>query len=136
MSKYDPEQLVISWLDELPKRCRDALVYQWIFMTCTESDDLVLSGDDAWQYFRKKLMEPDFPLRRVARLLMTRSLLTFLLDFFSADADGENLANGSAKTLPSLDAVQYLRASQHFRQMVESELSDAALQEWLLDLEC
>ena len=105
-------------------------------MTCTESDDLVLSGDDAWQYFRKKLMEPDFPLRRVARLLMTRSLLTFLLDFFSADADGENLANGSAKTLPSLDAVQYLRAGQHFRQMVESELSDAALHKWLLDLEC
>ena len=136
MSKYDPEQLVISWLDELPKRCRDALVYQWIFMTCTESDDLVLSGDDAWQYFRKKLMEPDFPLRRVARLLMTRSLLTFLLDFFSADSDGENLANGSAKTLPSLDAVQYLRAGQHFRQMVESELSDAALHKWLLDLEC
>jgi hypothetical protein len=135
MLKNDPEQLILSWLDEIPKKYRDTLVGQYIFMTCTESGDLVLSGDAAWQYFRKKQTEPDFPLRRVARLLTTRSLLSFLLDFFSADAHGENLANGSAKTLPSLDAVQYLRAGQHFRKMAEMGLSDAALQEWLLDLE-
>jgi hypothetical protein len=135
MSKYDPEQLVLSWLDELPKRYRDALVCQWIFMTCTESDDLVLSGDDAWQYFRKKLIEPDFPLRRVARLLTTRSLLTFLLDCFSADAFGGNLVNGSVKIVPSLDALQFLRIGQHFRKMAETDLSDVVLQEWLQDLE-
>lgn len=135
MLKNDPEQLILSWLDEIPKKYRDILVGQYIFMTCTESGDLVLSGDAAWQYFRKKMTEPDFPLRRVARLLTTRSLLSFLLDSFSADTHGENLANGSAATLPSLDAVQYLRASQHFRKMAEMGLSDAALQEWLLDLE-
>ena len=79
MLKNDPEQLILSWLDEIPKKYRDILVGQYIFMTCTESGDLVLSGDAAWQYFRKKMTEPDFPLRRVARLLTTRSLLSFLL---------------------------------------------------------
>ena len=135
MLKYDPEQLILSWLDEIPKKYRDTLVCQYIFMTCTDSGDLVLSGDEAWQYFRRKLLEPDFPLRRVARLLTTRSLLSFLLDYFSVDAHGETLGNGSAKTLPSIDVLQYLRADQHFRKMVETGLSDAALQEWLLDLE-
>ena len=104
-------------------------------MTCTESDDLFQSGDDAWQHFRKKLIEPDFPLRRVARLLTTRSLLTFLLDRFSADALGGNLVNGSVKFVPSLDALHFLRIGQHFRKMAETDLSDAVLQEWLQDLE-
>lgn len=135
MTQSDPEQLILSWLEELPKRYRDQLVCQYIFMTCTESNDLALSGDEAWQYFRKKLIEPDFPLRRVARLLTTRSLLTFLLDFFSADAHGEQVTNQSARDLPSLDAIQYLRAGLHFREMAETGLSDAVLQEWLLDLD-
>ena len=104
-------------------------------MTCTESDDLVLSGDNAWQYFRKKLLEPDFPLRRVARLLTTRSLLTFLLDCFSADALGGNLVDVSVKSVPSLDALQFLRIGQHFQKMAETNLSDSVLQEWLQDLE-
>jgi hypothetical protein len=135
MIKNDPEQLILSWLDQMPKKHRDTLVSQYIFMTCTDSGDLALSGDEGWQYFRKMLTEPDFPLRRVARLLTTRSLLSFVLDLPSANAHWENLPNESDKTMTSLDAAQYLRAGQHFQKMIQSDLSDAAISEWLLDLE-
>lgn len=135
MPRPDPEQLILAWLEGVPKRYRDTLVCQWIFMTCNDSDELVLSGDEAWRSFRKKLLEPDFPLRRVARLLTIRSLFSFLLDYLSADAHAASRDDGADRTLPSLDAVQYLRANQLFRELAEADLSDAALQMWLQDLD-
>lgn len=111
------------------------LVSQSIFMTCSVSDDLVLSGDQAWQYYKKKLTETDFPLRRVARLLTARSLLTFLLDCLSADVHGDYSSSGAERTVPSIDALQFLRAGQQFRALVATDLSDDVLQDWLADME-
>lgn len=135
MAKPAPDQLLLAWLAEMPLRHRDTLLSRYIFMTCSDSADLVLSGEEAWRYFVKQLLKPDFPLRRVARLLEARTILAFLLDILSTDSQEPTLAEGSAVALPSIDAAQFQRAAHHLRTLAAAELADEALQEWLLVLQ-
>ena len=135
MDNKPPDQLLLSWLSDLPQRHRETLVRRYIFMTSADSADFSLSGEAAWQHFKKQLLEPEFPLRRVARLLMARVLLTFLLERFCSDFQQTSLSVENADTLPSFDAAHLLRASQHLHELCETELSDAALQDWLMFLQ-
>jgi hypothetical protein len=136
MPVTSPELLLLNWLEELPKTIADTLVARYLFMISANSEDFVLRGEEAWKYFKHLLTEPDFPLRRVARLLTLRAQFSFLLEL----SDSNNLVSlpptGQDANLYPLDSAQILRARQRWRKFCESGLSDAALQSWLLDMQC
>lgn len=135
MDNAPPDQLLLSWLNALPQRHREALAHRYVFMTSNDTADFCLSGGDAWRYFEKRLLEPDFPLRRVARLLIARDLLNFILACSSSDVLQTLLSDETVNLLPSLDNAQFLRAGQHLRELCQAGLSDAALEDWLLALQ-
>ncbi len=71
----------------------------------------------------------DFPLRRVAQLLSVRVIFTFLLelsdfeiypDFFSPDEVDNSYQ------------LRLVRAHSHWCELCQAELSDTALQGWLI----
>lgn len=130
-----PDLLLLKWLNELPLLQRYSLVKRYVFMTSGNSADFTDSGEEAWRYFKADLTAADFPLRRVSRLLVVRSLFTFLLESSEAGGlSGSPFPQGN-ENLVSLDSARYLQLCQRWRTLCQTKLSDAALRDWLLLLQ-
>ena len=74
----DPEQAFANWFENLPPGQRQTLAYLHLLMTSANSNDFALTHEEALVRFQRMLHAPDFPLRRAARLLMIRSVFSFL----------------------------------------------------------
>jgi hypothetical protein len=125
-----PEHLVLHWLEELPPPIRNILTLRFILMTSQDSGDFALTASESCEHFARFLCEPDFPLRRMTRILTVRSIFDFILEqddeFFSAcsvDSMGTNLC--------SLDTAQFLRAQKSWREICHHKLSNEQLVAWL-----
>lgn len=130
MQNPDLELHVLHWLEELPPSMRNILVMRFILMTSQDSGDFALTAQESCEYFTRFLSEPDFALRRLARILTVRSIFGFILEqddeFFSAcstDSTGTNLL--------FLDAAQILRAQKSWRDLCRQRLSNEQLVAWL-----
>jgi hypothetical protein len=125
-----PEQITLRWLSELPPMVCHILVMRFVLMTSQDSGDFALSGQESCEHFARYLGEPDFALRRLARILIVRTVFNFILEqedeFFSACS-----AESSDVNLPSFDAAQILRAQKSWRDLCRHRLSNEQLVVWL-----
>lgn len=125
-----PEQITLRWLNELPPMVSHILVMRFILMTSQDSGDFALSGQESREHFARFLGEPDFALRRLARILTVRSVFNFILEqedeFFSACSSDSSDVN-----LPSFDAAQILRVQKSWRDLCRHRLSNEQLVVWL-----
>jgi hypothetical protein len=135
MNNAPPNKLLLNWLDKLPQWQRESLIKQYIFMTSTNSSDFAFTDEEAWQYFERLLIKPDFPLRRLAQLLTVRALFSFLLE--QSDPSGFLPVPLVEKNdnCHTLDSAQFIRTCQQWRELCQTGLSDHALQAWLFTLQ-
>ncbi|MEA3544749.1 MAG: hypothetical protein U9R69_05945 [Thermodesulfobacteriota bacterium] len=135
MNREAPDKLLLQWLGGIPVWQREALASHYIFMTSSDSGDFAFNGDEAWCHFEARLNRPEFPLRRVARLLTVRSLFTFLLEFSDPGTFPVPHPNGAGDEFYPFDSAQFLRSCNRWSDLCQTGLSDKALQEWLLSLQ-
>ncbi len=134
--KYEaPDLLLLQWLQELGQNQQEVLALRYVFMSSVDSAEFAFTGPEALQHFIKLLAEPEFPLRRVARLLSIRGVFTFLLDTLSLGVLSEVSCLPESNNLHSLESAKFLRGRQHWQQLCQTGLSDSALQDWLLILQ-
>ena len=126
-----PENRVLLWLDELPQWIRTALIKHYIFMTSNESSEFVFTDEEAYRFIRARLTEPEFPLRRVSRLLTLRTMLTFLFDSADSDTLFSFLPTPQSKDFPPFNAAQLLHTRKSWDKLCQDELSDSSLKRWL-----
>jgi len=130
-----PEQVLLLWLDELPLWLREALVKHYNFMAGVNTAEFVFSEEEAWSHLKVHLTEPEFPLRRVARLLTVRALLTFLLELSEPNSLLEASPAENIDSLRAFEAAQLLRTRNDWDKLCRDDLSDVILHEWLLLLQ-
>ena len=129
---FIPDKLLLNWLSELPPWLRRSLSQRYIFMTCVDSAELTLFGDDAWSHLSILLEKSDFPMRRVARLLSVRTIFTFLLELSDSEISSIFfIPDGVDHSFP----LVLVRARKQWRDLCKSELSDTALKDWLFFLQ-
>ena len=135
MDNQSPDKLLLQWLDDIPNWQREALALHYIFMTSTDSGDFSLTEAEAWQRFKFLIKQPEFPLRRVSRLLTIRALFTFLLEFSDSNTFPFPPSVEATEEVYPFDAVQFLRICKSWRDLCQTGLSDVTLQNWLLELQ-
>jgi len=125
-----PEHATLRWLSELPPLVCHLLVMRFILMTSQDSGDFALTVEESLEYFAHYLCEPDFSLRRLARILTVRSVFSFILE-----QDDEFFSTCSVDSLdsnvPSFDAAQILRAQKSWRDLCRHHLANEQLVVWL-----
>ncbi|NLV24550.1 MAG: hypothetical protein GXY54_07165 [Deltaproteobacteria bacterium] len=125
----------MKWFDTLPPGQRQTLAYLYILMTSTNSGDFAMIGEEAVRHFQMFVSTPDFPLRRVARLVSIRGVFSFL--FFDADFVQRYVALHPAPAggapLP-ISRYQWLRSTAQWRRLAERVLADNVLHGWLRSL--
>ena len=127
----DPEQAFANWFENLPPGQRQTLAYLHLLMTSATGNDFALTPEEALTRFQTLLRTPDFPLRRAARLLMIRSVFSFLLsdvDFMLRQLAGSPRIE---RDLLPISPFQWLRSAALWRRLCCGELSDASLHDWL-----
>jgi len=131
----NPEYILLKWFDTLPPSQRQTLAYLYILMTSGNSGDFAMTGEEAVRHFQMLVATPDFPLRRVARLVSIRGVFSFL--FFDADFVQRYVTLHPAPTegapLP-ISRYQWLRSTVQWRRLSERVLSDNVLHGWLKNL--
>ena len=127
----DPEQAFANWFENLPPGQRQTLAYLHLLMTSANSNDFALTHEEALARFQRLLHTPDFPLRRAARLLMIRSVFSFL--FSDVDFMVRHLAGSPhiEQDLLPISPFQWLRSAALWQKLCGGELSDDSLHDWL-----
>lgn len=126
-----PDNSLIRWVNSLSTEVRQILLRRFIFMSSNNSDDFALTAEECDEYFHHHVYKIDFPLRRVARLLTVRALFDYLLNqcHFNVLLDDEN-----TNIIPIINAHWY-QAQQSWNNLCAGDLSDAAVNNWLQQLQ-
>jgi len=134
-SDTEPEQKFLTWFESLPSWQQCILAHLHTMMTSTNTAYFVLDGEEALRHFHNEVHKPDFPVRRVARLLQIRSVFSFV--FYDVEfvrrymLDNPYLGNSVAV----LNKHEWDWCSERWRELCANELSDASLHHWLMQLD-
>lgn len=131
----DPERLFVAWFVALPLWQRQALAYCYFLMTSNRSDDFAMDGAESLQRFHLLLGSPDFPIRRITRLLSVRGVFGFLYSNFDFARQFvlDRITDANGKTV-SLGEHQWSRGATRWKRLCSQGLSDEALHAWLTRL--
>lgn len=130
-----PDAAFDAWFDGLSADQRERLSVFYHFMTGSTFDDFFLAGPAALQRFEQFRAAPDFPLRRVGRLLRIRSTFSFIL---LAAPDSECLPQLPSSLVPLASSFQadpnWAQVGGSWQRLCDSVLNDEFLAEWLATL--
>lgn len=130
----EPEQQLLAWFETLPIWQQRTLAHLYTMMTSSNTAYFALDGDEALRHFRNVVSMPDFPVRRVARLLQVRSVFSFV--FYDVEfvrrymLDNPGLSNREVDVAPH----SWDRCAANWRKLCATQLSDASLHCWLMQL--
>ena len=128
----NPEQEFLSWLQSLPKWQSCILAHLYFLMTSADSGDFAMSGNEALCRFESIMQEPEFLVRRIARLLMVKGVFNFIfydLEFVLGDLAPNSTLN--TQPMPVLATHQWMRCANQWIQLAEGALADESLHGWL-----
>jgi len=123
MSEHDPEQAILSWLENQDHTISVFLVRSYIFMTSHKSDDFTLNDQESLNHFLHLMTQTDLPQRRVARILSVRTLFSFLLNNSDLQTTDDQIH--------SIQLAHQLKARQSWQQFCQEQLEDHVLLDWL-----
>ncbi len=130
-----PDAAFDAWFDGLSADQRERLSVFYHFMTGSTFDDFFLAGPAALRRFEQLRAAPDFPLRRVARLLQIRSTFSFIL---LAARESKYLPQLPPSLLPLASSLQadphWAQAGVSWQRLCDSVLNDEVLADWLATL--
>ena len=130
-----PEDIFLLWFNQLPPMQRCTLAHLYVIMTSSDSGDFALTELEALSRFEAIMQEPEFPVRRVARLLAIRGVFNFIFANVS-------FLVGYVESRPALlsgDSIalaphQWKRVATRWKCLTAGDLSDGALHGWLASL--
>ena len=132
MASPQPEKVFLAWFRSLPVWQRYLLAHVYVLMTSPYTGDFAMTGAECLRWFEAQAEAPDFPIRRVARILSLRAIFSFL--FKDADFVRSIVRAHPAflsKTVAQISPYQWQRSAGGWKRLTEGPLSDGALQEWL-----
>jgi hypothetical protein len=130
----EPEQQFLTWFATLPLWQQRTLAHLYTMMSSPNTAYFALDGDEALRHFRNVVSMPDFPVRRVARLLHVRAVFSFV--FYDVEfvrrymLDNPGLNHGAVDVAPH----HWDRCAANWRKLCTTQLSDATLHCWLMQL--
>jgi len=129
MTRQAPDVALQQWLDMGDPSIIMTLVKNYLLMTTERSEDFALDEAEALAYVKQQITRPDFPQRRVARLLIIRSLFSFLLD------QDRLMSIPQQETVLPIKAAHMLQVQRQWKELCENDLADSALIRWLEEME-
>jgi hypothetical protein len=103
-------------------------------MTSPNTAYFALDGAEALQHFFNVVARPDFPVRRVARLLQVRAVFSFV--FYDVEFVRRYMLDNPVLQTESVGCSVHPwdQCAQSWSDLCASELSDASLHQWLMQL--
>nr|WP_320115713.1 hypothetical protein [uncultured Desulfuromonas sp.] len=132
MEHRSPEKAFIDWFNRLSREQRHTLAHLYIIMTSADSGDFALSGGESLNRFEEELVAPEFPIRRISRLLIIKGVFNFI--FSDTSFIVTHSKNSSTLLLDDVTAIApYLweREAQRWQALCRGALSDEWLHCWL-----
>ena len=123
MSFTDAEHALLAWLKGCDQGVASYLLRHYFFMTSHKSEDLLLDEEALLSRFEHVLTLPDFPQRRLARLLCVRTLFCFLLESGNSQAVNQKIC--------SIHCGYQIKARERWRRFSQHHLTDEMLAQWL-----
>ena len=132
--KAEPEKGFLAWFNSIPFWQQRTLAHLYTMMTSPNTAYFALDGAEALSHFLNVVSRPDFPVRRVARLLQVRSVfssLSYQLEFRRPSMpDNAGLQEEAVSTA----SHHWDQCAQSWHSLCAEELSYAALHRWLMQL--
>ena len=124
-----PDKTLLHWLDSSDTAIIAVLVKNYLLLSTERSEDFALDDAEALTYVKQQISRPDFPQRRVARLLIIRSLFSFLLD------QDRLMFVPQQETVLPIQTAHLLQVQRQWKELCENDLADSALIQWLEEME-
>ncbi len=128
MRHPDPELAILSWLKACDQNVSFFLLRHYFFMTSERSDDFVLDAEASLARFQHLLTLPEFPQRRLARILHVRTLFSFVFDHYI-------IKHPQNDKVSSINHAYQVKAKKSWEAVCRQFLADDILKSWLLSLE-
>ena len=132
--RAEPEKRFFVWFESIPLWQQRTLAHLHTIMTSPNTSYFALDGAEALRHFFNVMSRPDFPVRRVARLLQVRSIFSFV--FYDVEfvrrytLDNPDLRDGAVNAAPH----HWDRCAEQWRSLCAQELGNASLHRWLMQL--
>jgi len=128
----NPDEAFERWFESMPVVHRGQLSLLFFFLTGERTDDFFLSDQEALRRFSLFCSRPDFPVRRVARLLLIRSVFSFVLrSEDSIERFLELMPRSMRSEVVPIEGFQWLRTLAAWDRLCKTVLSDESLHRWL-----
>ncbi len=137
----DPTEYVLDWFYGLPPGHREQLARTYWTIAGNDVNNVFLSGDEVVEKFEAVILQPDFPIRRIARLVQLRAMIDFIFEYFhnlelfslsqafsfvSLEQEGDTNVG-----VVSFGDKQWERDIRNWQSLWVNELSNDALDAWL-----
>lgn len=124
-----PYQTLLHWLDRSDTAIITVLVKTYLLMTTERSEDFALDDAEALAYVKQQITRPDFPQRRVARLLIIRSLFNFILE------QDRFMSSPQQEAVLPIETAHLLQVQRQWKHLCENELADENLVNWMASMQ-
>jgi hypothetical protein len=134
MPEVEPERRFLVWFDSIPVWQQRTLAHLYTMMTSPNTAYFALDGAEALQHFFNVVARPDFPVRRVARLLQVRAVFSFV--FYDVEFVRRYMLDNLVLQTESVSSSihPWDQCAQSWYNLRNTELSDASLHQWLMQL--
>ncbi len=123
----NPIQAFIEWYHSLAMGQRQYLAHMFIALTTQNTTDLAMAKDTSPDRFEHHVMEKDFPVRMVARMVVIRGIIDFI--FLNKDQLVQEIPGAPA--IVDISQKQWEKGLDSWRTLRGVELSDLYTRLWL-----
>lgn len=136
----NPVQAFIEWYRSLAREQQQYLAHMYIVLTTENTADLVMARDLSPGRFEFYVLKHDFPMRRVARMMVVRSIIDLI--FINRDqlspvggriqgTDFKSVPNSTVPNIVNISEKQWEKALASWKTLRAVELSDIYTSLWL-----
>ena len=123
----NPIQAFIEWYHSLALGQRQYLAHMFIALTTQNTTDLVMAKDISPDRFERHVMEKDFPVRMIARMVVIRGII----DFIFLNKDQLVPKTPGTPSIVDISQKQWEKGLDSWRILRGVELSDLYTRLWL-----
>lgn len=131
----DPIKSYLDWFNDLPVQQAKYIAYMFWLCTTENTADMAMSHDQALVKFKNYLLQEDFPLRVMARMVVVREVTNLIIknrDLFTAKENFPNfhLPQEKDKVL-FLSNKQWEKTLSSWQELYYSHLSEQVFTVWI-----
>lgn len=123
----NPIAQFLAWYRSLAAGQRSYLAHMYMVLTTENTSDLAMARDHSPERFERVVVQRDFPLRMVSKMVVIRSII----DFIFINKDQLMQETPVATSLPHIADKQWEVGLESWRVLRSVELSDRSINLWL-----